>query len=90
MVQSCFGRFDGSVDILSRASVHLRDGSLSSVNVVSTVSYECRRMKDSRGINGSYLLATNSGHYLAVDEQTQWLLVLLPIGRRNLLEQRHI
>jgi hypothetical protein len=47
-------------------------------------------MKDSRGINGSYLLATNSGHYLAVDEQTQWLLVLLPIGRRNLLEQRHI
>jgi len=44
-------------------------------------------MKDLRGIDGSYLLATSSGHYLAIDEKTQWLLVLLPIRRRDLLEQ---
>ena len=47
-------------------------------------------MKLLRGINGSYLLATSSGHYLAIDEQAQWLLVLLPIRRRDLLKQRHI
>jgi len=47
-------------------------------------------MKVLRRINGCNGLATSSWHHLAIDEQSQWLLILLPIRRSNLLEQRHI